>query len=123
MTEMIEITVQKAAIECLEYLGYTHREGNSLKRDLKRVVLEDDLRAFLLRTYPGLPATAFNEAMATFTQHEGMDLDHRNRDFHRKLTQGISITWKDTHGKSRPGIFTRSISGNPIKTHLSAPTK
>ena len=47
MTEMIEITVQKAAIECLEYLGYTHREGNSLKRDLKKVVLEDDLRAFL----------------------------------------------------------------------------
>jgi len=101
MTEMIEITVQKAAIECLEYLGYTRREGNSLKRDLKKVVLEDDLRSFLLRTYPGLPATAINEAMATFTQHEGMDMDHRNRDFHRKLTQGVSITWKDAHGKEQ----------------------
>lgn len=101
MTEMIEITVQKAAIECLQDLGYIHQEGNSLKRDLKKVVLEDDLRYFLQSTYKGVPATAINEAMAAFTQHEGMDLDHRNRDFHRKLTQGVSITWKDAHGKEQ----------------------
>lgn len=101
MTEMIEITVQKAAIECLQNLGYIHQEGNSLKRDLKKVVLEDDLRHFLQNTYKGVPATAINEAMAAFTQHEGMDLDHRNRDFHRKLTQGVSITWKDSHGKEQ----------------------
>jgi type I restriction enzyme R subunit len=101
MTELIEITVQKAAIECLQDLGYIHQEGNSLKRDLKKVVLEDDLRHFLQNTYKGVPATAINEAMAAFTQHEGMDLDHRNRDFHRKLTQGVSITWKDSHGKEQ----------------------
>ena len=101
MTEMIEITVQKAAIECLQDLGYIHQEGNSLKRDLKKVVLEDDLHHFLQNTYKGVPATAINEAMAAFTQHEGMDLDHRNRDFHRKLTQGVSITWKDSHGKEQ----------------------
>ena len=35
MTELIEITVQKAAIEWLQALGYTHKEGNSLKRELK----------------------------------------------------------------------------------------
>jgi len=101
MTEMIEITVQKAAIECLQDLGYIHQEGNSLKRDLKKVVLEADLLHFLQSTYHGVPATAINEAMAAFTQHEGMDLDHRNRDFHRKLTQGVSITWKDSHGKEQ----------------------
>jgi len=101
MTQMIEITVQKAAIECLNDLGYTHKEGNSLQRDLKKVVLEEDLREFLLRSYPGVPATAINEALATFTQHQGMDVDHRNRDFHLKMTQGVSITWKDTSGKEQ----------------------
>lgn len=101
MTEMIEITVQKAAIECLHDLGYIYQEGNALKRDLKKVVLDDDLRSFLQSAYPGVPATAINEAFAAFTQHEGMDLDHRNRDFHRKLTQGVSITWKDAHGKEQ----------------------
>ncbi|NOQ28370.1 MAG: HsdR family type I site-specific deoxyribonuclease [Bacteroidales bacterium] len=99
MTELIEITVQKAAIEWLQELGYTHREGNSLKREPKKVVLEDELRAFLQKTYSDIPATAINEAMAAFTQHEGMDLDYRNRDFHRKLTQGVSVSWKDTNGK------------------------
>jgi len=96
---MIEITVQNAAIEYLKDLGYQHREGNSLNRDLKKVVLEEELRNFLVSTYPDVPATAINEAMASFTQHSGMDLDHRNRDFHRKLTQGISVSWKDKTGK------------------------
>ncbi len=99
MTKMIEITVQNAAIECLQELGYTHKEGNSLQRDLKKVVIEEELREFLVHSYPGVPATAINEAFAAFTHHEGMDVDHRNRDFHRKMTQGVSITWKDATGK------------------------
>jgi len=99
MKDMIEITVQKAAIEWLQDLGYTHKEGNALTRDLKKVVLENDLRSFLVKTYPNVPATAINEAMAAFTQHFGMNTDHRNRDFHRKMTQGVSVIWKDAHGK------------------------
>ncbi len=101
MTNFIEITVQNAAIEMLQALGYKHIEGNSLKRDLKKVVLEEELRSFLQSTYKGVPDTALNEAMALFTQHTGMDLDHRNRDFHRKLTQGIDISWKDAQGNEQ----------------------
>ncbi|MCB0835564.1 MAG: type I restriction endonuclease subunit R, partial [Bacteroidetes bacterium] len=99
MTDLREHTVQNAAIEWLEELGYTHQEGNTLQRDLKKVVLENDLRAFLKRTYPDLPAPALDEAMARFTQQESMDLDYRNRDFHRKLTRGISVSWKDSQGR------------------------
>lgn len=101
MTEMIEATVQKAAIEWLQDLGYTYQEGNSLQRDLKKIVLESELRTFLQTNYPKVPATAINEAFALFTQHEGMDLDHRNRDFHRKMTQGVSVSWKDAQGKEQ----------------------
>lgn len=96
---MKELTVQTAAIEWLTELGYTHREGHSLQREPKKVVLEDELRSFLQKTYPDVPATALNEAMATFTQQESMDLDHRNQGFHRKMTQGVSISWKDASGK------------------------
>ncbi len=94
-----ESTIQNAAIEWLTALGYTHKPGNSLARDAKKVVLEEELRSFLGSTYPDVPTSAIQEAMAAFTQHEGMDLDHRNRDFHRKMTQGISISLKDAHGK------------------------
>jgi len=99
MTDMKEITVQKAAIEWLQALGYTHQPGNSLDRDLKKAVLEAELRSFLQKTYPDVPLTAIQEVMATFTQQEGMDTDHRNRDFHRKMTQGVSVSWKDAQGK------------------------
>ncbi|QSE98649.1 type I restriction endonuclease subunit R [Fulvivirga lutea] len=99
MTSMQELTVQKAAIEWLQSLGYTNQEGNSLTRDLKKVVLEESLLNFLKRTYPDVPSTALHEALSAFTQHEGMDVDHRNQDFHRKMTQGVSISWKDAQGK------------------------
>lgn len=101
MTQMLESTVQQAAIELLQELGYTYRQGNSLDRDLKKVVLEEELRAFLHNTYPDVPDTAINEALSIFTHQEGMDLDHRNRNFHLKMTQGVSITWKDASGKEQ----------------------
>ena len=47
MSGMKESTVQNAAIEWLHALGYTHQEGNSLSRDLKKVVLEAELQDFL----------------------------------------------------------------------------
>ncbi|MCM4153540.1 type I restriction endonuclease subunit R [Arenibacter sp. N53] len=99
MINFTEAAVQNAALNWLQELGYTHMQGNSLTRDLKKVVLEEELRGFLQRTYSDVPATAINEAMASFTQHQGMDTDYRNRDFHRKCTQGISVSWKDAQGK------------------------
>lgn len=99
MTTFTEAAVQNAALSWLEELGYTHISGNSLSRDLKKVVLDAELRSFLERTYQDLPSTAINEALASFTQHQGMDTDNRNRDFHCKCTQGISISWKDAQGK------------------------
>ncbi|PCJ01113.1 MAG: type I restriction-modification system endonuclease [Flavobacteriales bacterium] len=99
MTNMKEITVQDGAIEWLQELGYTHVEGGLLERDLKKVVLEKEFHQYLKTAYPAVPQTALNQAFAAFTQQEGMDLDHRNQDFHRKMTQGVSVTWKDASGK------------------------
>jgi len=95
MMKMMEHTVQQAAIDWLGEQGFEYRTGNELHRDLKEVVLEEELSAFLFSRYPDVPKAALNEALHTFTQHEGMDVHHRNWDFHKKLSQGISITWKD----------------------------
>ncbi|MDF3027035.1 MAG: type restriction endonuclease subunit [Fluviicola sp.] len=99
MSNLLEITIQKAAIEWLQDLGYLYIGGNALQRDLKKVVLEEELRSFLTKTYPNIPSTAINEAMAEFTQLQSMDLDYRNREFHLKLTQGKAVSWKDKDGK------------------------
>ncbi|ERM81123.1 type I restriction enzyme ZgaDII, R subunit [Rhodonellum psychrophilum GCM71 = DSM 17998] len=118
MSKMIEITVQKAAIVLLQDLGYVHQEGNALKRDLKKVVLADELRRFLESTYPDVPATAIKEALVSFTQHQGMDTDHRNRDFHRKMTQGISVSWKDAKGKEQARHLYPIHYGDPLKNRF-----
>ena len=96
-----EHTAQNAAIAWLNSLGYNHIPGNALERDLKKVVLENELKNFLKTTYPNVPETARNEAFAQFTQHEGMEVAYRNQDFHRKLTQGIDIAWKDADGNEK----------------------
>ncbi|WP_282144256.1 type I restriction endonuclease subunit R [Cellulophaga baltica] len=96
-----EHTAQNAAIAWLKSLGYNHIPGNALERDLKKVVLENELKNFLKTTYPNIPETARNEAFAQFTQHEGMEVAYRNQDFHRKLTQGIDIAWKDAEGNEK----------------------
>jgi type I restriction enzyme, R subunit len=101
MSTLLEHTVQRAAIEWLQALGYRHMEGNALPRELKKVVLEDELRSHLQRSYPELPATAINEAMAAFTQHTELDAAHRNRSFHLRLSQGVSISWKDAQGREQ----------------------
>ena len=96
-----EHTAQNAAIAWLQDLGYSHITGNELERDLKKVVLETAFKTFLKTTYPDVPETARNEAFAQFTQHEGMEVAYRNQDFHRKLTQGIDIAWKDAQGNEK----------------------
>ena len=100
MSQLKESTVQNAAIEWLQALGYQHQVGNALDRkDLKKVVLENDLRAFLRTNYIGLPPAVIDEAIAIFTQHEGMEVAYRNHDFHKKMTQGVTISWKDAQGR------------------------
>ena len=99
MSNLTESTIQNAAIEWLQELGYQHQAGKTLTRDLKKVVLEDDLRTFLQANYPDLPASAIQDAIGIFTQQAGMDVHYRNHDFHKKMSNGIDISWKDAQGK------------------------
>jgi type I restriction enzyme R subunit len=101
MQNLLESTVEKAAIEWLEQLGYRYQHGNELQRDLKKVVLEDELSNFLSSTYPDIPATAIQEAMSSFIQQDSIDLHLRNREFHLKLSKGIAVTWKDENGAEK----------------------
>ena len=95
MGKLIENTVEQAAIQWLEDQGYRYLPGPDIERPVKQVVLPDILRSFLQKTYPNIPQTALEEALAQFTHPEGQDLHYRNRDIHRKITMGIDITWKE----------------------------
>lgn len=99
MDPLLELTIQRSAITWLQQLGYTYVPGSEQDRDLRKVVLENRLRSFLTETYSELPETVINEAVAAFTQHQGMDVHNRNREFHLKCTKGLAVSWKDKNGK------------------------
>ncbi|MCB9233369.1 MAG: type I restriction endonuclease subunit R [Bacteroidia bacterium] len=90
-----------AALEWLQALGYTYVPGAQLPRNNKDAVLTEELSAYLARAYPEVPVTARNEALALFTQPEGMGLDQRNHSFHKRLTQGVDVAWKDAEGHEK----------------------
>ncbi len=94
MTELKELHIEQAAIEWLQQMGYEYKHGSVLNRDVRTVVLENELQQFIAKKYPQLPAEMVKEAAKEFTNNAGADLDYRNRNFHLKLTKGIDISWK-----------------------------
>ena len=96
---LVEDDVEQVAIDWPKKLGYSYMEGADVHRNFKKVVLEDRLKAFLVRQYPHLPDSVIGEAMRELLFNDGADLDIRNRSFHLKLSKGIDIAWTDKAGK------------------------
>ncbi|MFO7852634.1 MAG: type I restriction endonuclease subunit R [Bacteroidota bacterium] len=92
---LTESDIEQAAIEWLGDIGYSSIHGNEIERPLKEVLVDNRLALFLAKQYPHLPQNVINELISLITLNQGIDLDHRNRDFHLKLTQGISYSWID----------------------------
>ncbi|MCX7550277.1 type I restriction endonuclease subunit R [Xanthomarina sp. F2636L] len=96
-----EATIEQATIEWLQDLNYTHVDGNELPQNHKEVVLKDQLLAFIQKQYPQLPNEIQELAVAEFTHNVGADLEHRNRDFHLKLSKGKEFSYEDASGKEK----------------------
>jgi len=94
MTELKEFHIEQAAIEWLKQIGYAYLPGGEINRDVRSVLLEDELQKFIAKKYPQLPAEIVVEASKEFTNNAGADLVYRNRAFHLKLTKGIDVSWK-----------------------------
>lgn len=118
MSTYSEHTVQNAAIEWLQDLGYAYLPGHALQRRPKEVILREQLNKHLQKTYPQVPDTAIHEALDSFTEQEGLDTDHRNQQFHRKLTQGVSVTWKDAQGDEKAEHLYPIDYAHPQRNHF-----
>ena len=96
-----EIDIENSAINWLKDLGYSYKHGSELKRDVKTVVLQTELEAFIAKTYPHIPPLAQKEVVAEFVSNQGADLEHRNHNFQLKLAKGIDVSWKDANGNEK----------------------
>ncbi|HXH06641.1 MAG TPA: HsdR family type I site-specific deoxyribonuclease, partial [Vicinamibacterales bacterium] len=116
MTAFTESTVEAAALEWLEGVGWAVAHGPDIAPDMPtaeradygEVVLARRLRAALARLNPQLPAEALEDAFRKLTRPEGADLVQRNRFVHRLLVDGVTVEYRTAEGAIR-GAQARAI--------------
>lgn len=96
-----EASIEQASIDWLTDLGYTHKLGSSLPQNKTEVVLAEPLLQFIEKQYPHIPQEIQRLAVAELSNNVGADLDHRNRDFHLKLTKGKEYAYEDADGQEK----------------------
>lgn len=104
-TKPNESNFEETTIERLTRLGYEHDFGPELREDegfaLEAVVLVEALRRHLRALYTTLTPEAVETAIRIITNPEGVTLLQRNMSFHRLLTRGFEVRFKDAKGAER----------------------
>ena len=115
-----ESTVEEAALEIFESIGYTILHGPTIapgemfaeRTDYSDVVLVERLRKALIRINSEIPIEAIKEAIRKVLHPDGPSLIENNRRFHRFLTEGINVEYQGE------GRIVRSRSAWLILTSL-----
>jgi len=101
-----ESTVEDAALELFEDLGYTILHGPDIapgelfaeRKEYLEVLLEGRLKEALVRINPKIPSEAIEEAIRKLQHAESPNLIENNSRFHRFLTDGVPVEYR---GKDR----------------------
>jgi type I restriction enzyme R subunit len=100
--DFAESTVEKATLAWLGDLCYTVKNGPVIapgeifaeRKDFDQVVLSQRLRDAIATLNPGLPPEALEDAFHKITHPEGPTLEARNRAFHKKLVDGVTVEFR-----------------------------
>ena len=113
MTYLDEAQLEIATVDYLREMGYDYVHGPKIapdgeapeREDYRQVVLVDRLRDALLRINPEVPAEAIEEAMRMVTRPESPSLVINNRAFHRLLTDGVDVSWREEDGERHGKVW------------------
>src|SRR5690554_948166 len=105
-----EAQVEIVTVDYFRELGYEYVHGPSIapdgetpeRADYGQVVLVGRLRAALGRINPGMPDEVIEDVIRQVTRTDSPDLVVNNRAFHRMLTDGVDVSWRD-NGQERHG--------------------
>ncbi|HSH03338.1 MAG TPA: type I restriction endonuclease subunit R [Anaerolineae bacterium] len=108
MSKLLEDTVEQAALQWLQTLGYTYTHGPTLAPDsptaerasYRDVLLVDRLRAALGRLNPTLPPTALDDALRQIKRAESPNLASNNHRFHQLLVNGVTVSYQGKDGRA-----------------------
>ena len=109
MTTFNESTAEAATLEWLSELGWQAVYGPDIapdtpdaeRADYSQVILEARLWSVLAQLNPDLPIEAQNDAFRKLTRPEGATLEARNREFHRRLVNGVGVQFRVSDGAIR----------------------
>jgi type I restriction enzyme R subunit len=107
MTHFTESTIEEAALDWLESLGYTIVFGNDIapeepaaeRENYGEVVLAGRLKAALERINPNIPPEALEDAFRKITRPSSPALVGNNRSFHKMLSDGIEVEYRTEDGR------------------------
>lgn len=103
---------ERATIDRLKRLGYTHVHGTEITKAPEAVVLDDQLLANLQARYPKLPLSALEAAVKAIAHPDGVDTLRRNRFFHVEyLLRGFEWNYEE---KTPEGSITQTVHIHPI---------
>lgn len=101
MKHFTEASLEELFCQLLASQHYTHHLGDTLTRSPEEVLIEDDLRTYLLRRYKVQEMTVF-EADSIIRQLKALpasDLYESNKTIMRQLADGFTFTREDRRQK------------------------
>jgi len=96
-----EAKLEQAFTELLEQEGFPHYLGITVSRKPDEVLIEDDLRAFLLEQYKpqGITVNEVNSIILQLKSLPASDLYESNKTFLRMLSDGFILKREDRNKK------------------------
>lgn len=88
-----EENYEKAIIQLLEELGYTHIYGPDVLRDYSESLYLDELDSAISRINSSLPSIAISEAMNKLKKFDNASLIQKNKVFMDYLQNGIEVSY------------------------------
>ena len=109
MTDLSESDIEEIALDWLRSLGWSIAHGSDIspggakaeREDYGEVVLKRRLLDSLRLLNLELPEEAIEDAFRKLTHPGGSTLEARNRDFHRMITDGVTVEYKTDGGEIR----------------------
>lgn len=97
MKKFTELQLERAFISLMEQLGYAHQLGERIERHAESVIIEADLRQFLLRHYADQHITEneIRTILLRLTTLSASDLYESNKTFMQILSNGFILQRED----------------------------
>lgn len=112
MNRFNEAQLEQTFIELFNRQGYEYVHGDSISRDVRDVLLYDDLRDFLRRQYRhvGITENEISTAIAQLEKTDGGGIYAENVEAMRRIMDGFTIKREDP---SKPNLYINVIDFDP----------